>query len=269
MDSYEIDQYLLDLKGYLVVEDVLSEEEVRVLNELIDNQELPNPEEQIRFGSAAGAHPERPGFLEWGSPFCNLLDHSKIMPILRLRLGDCFRLDRIYGLHMRKGMSRGKLHADYGATAPNSGARGGEYFHLNDSRSLNGFLVVSWNLTLSGPGSGGFCCIPGSHKSNFKLPNKIAEAPEESDCFVIPDAPAGSVTLFSEALTHGTAAWTAKHDRRALLFKYCVSELAWSANRVRPPETVCLSPRQKILFREPADPHRHFPSLFEEGLSPS
>ena len=24
-----------------------------------------------------------------------------------------------------------------------------------------------------------------------------------------------------------------------------------------------LTPRQKILFREPADPYRHFPSLFE------
>lgn len=269
MNDYEIQQYLFDLQGYLVIEDVLSKDEVRILNELIDKQELPDPEEKIRFGSAAGAHPEGPGFLEWGSPFCNLLDHPKIMPILRFRLGDCFRLDRIYGLHMRKGMPRGKLHADYGATAKTSGARGGEYFHLGDSRSLNGFTVVAWNLTSSGPRSGGFCCIPGSHKSNFKLPNKIAEAPEETACFVIPNAPAGSVTLFSEAVTHGTAAWEAKHDRRALLYKYCVSETAWSANRVRPPENVCLSQRQNILFREPADPYLHFPSLFEERLGPS
>ena len=265
MNDYEMEQYLFDLRGYLVIEDVLSEEEIRVLNELIDRQELPDPAEQIRFGSAAGSQPECPGFLEWGKPFCDLLDHPRIMPILRFRLGDCFRLDRIYGLHMRKGMPRGKLHADYGATSPTSGARPGEYFHLSDGRSLNGFIVVTWNLTSSGPGSGGFCCIPGSHKSNYKLPEKIAEAPEEAFCLVMPDSPAGSVTLFTEALTHGTAAWTAKHERRSLLYKYCVSEMAWSANRVRPPENVQLTPRQQILFREPADPLRHFPSLFEEG----
>ncbi len=265
MSELEMEQYLLDLQGYLVIEDVLTEDEIAVLNELIDRQELPDPEEKTRFGSAAGSQPECPGFLEWGKPFCDLLDHPKMMPILRFRLGECFRLDRIYGLHMREGMPRGKLHADYGATSPTSGARPGEYFHLGDNRSLNGFIVVSWNLAASGPDSGGFWCIPGSHKSNFRLPDEISEAPEEASCLIMPDAPAGSVTLFTEALTHGTAAWTAKHVRRSVLFKYCVSETAWSSHRVRPPGNVELSSRQKILFREPADPLRHFPSLFEEG----
>ena len=79
----------------------------------------------------------------------------------------------------------------------------------------------------------------------------------------MPHAPAGSVILFTEALTHGTAAWQGSHERRALLYKYCVSHMAWTAQRVRPPAKVELTPRQQILFREPAHPHRHFPSLFE------
>ena len=139
MSELEMEQYLLDLQGYLVIEDVLTEDKIAVLNELIDRQELPDPEEKTRFGSAAGSQPECPGFLEWGKPFCDLLDHPKMMPILRFRLGECFRLDRIYGLHMREGMPRGKLHADYGATSPTSGARPGEYFHLGDNRSLKRF----------------------------------------------------------------------------------------------------------------------------------
>jgi hypothetical protein len=40
------------------------------------------------------------------------------MPILRFRLGDYFRLDRLYGICMHKGQTMGAMHADYGASAP-------------------------------------------------------------------------------------------------------------------------------------------------------
>ena len=260
MDDLEMQQYLFDLQGYLVIENVLSETEVSRFNELLDEQELPAPGETQRFGSA----PEGPGFLQWGKPFCDLLDHPEILPILRFRLGDAFRLDRIYGMCMSEGMQRGRLHADYGATAPYSGARRGEYFPFRDNQIVNGFVVVTWNMTDTGPDTGGFCCIPGSHKSNFKLPQPIDDAPEKAACVVVPNAPAGSVILFAEALTHGTAAWTANHERRSLLYKYCVSYMAWKTERVQPPTSVELTPRQEILFRVPSDPLRFFPSLFGE-----
>jgi hypothetical protein len=48
------------------------------------------------------------------------------MPILRLRLGDCFRLDRLYGIRMHKGQTMASMHADYGASALNSFTRPGE-----------------------------------------------------------------------------------------------------------------------------------------------
>lgn len=259
MCDLEMQQYLFDLQGYLVVEDVLSPEEVATLNALFDQQGLPPPGKVQRFGSA----PKGPGFLQWGKPFCELLDHPRIMPILRYRLGDCFRLDRLYGMYMRDGMPRGRLHADYGAMSPTSGSVPGEYFHPRHTELIQGFTVVTWNLADTGPDTGGFCCIPGSHKSNFKVPQKIYDAPEKAPCVVIPSAPAGSVTLFTEALTHGTAAWGGKHERRSLLYKYCVSHTAWKSDRVQPPANVDLTPRQKILFLPPSDPHRHFPSLFE------
>ena len=259
MSDLEMQQYLFDLQGYLVIEDALTPEEVAALNQLMDEQALPTPGKVQRFGSA----PAGSGFLDWGAPFCALLDHPQIMPILRFRLGDCFRLDRLYGMYMRDGMPRGKLHADYGATSPIDGAQPGEYDPFRDNQIYNGFIVVAWSLSDAGPGLGGFCCIPGSHKSNYRLPQQIDEAPEDASCVVIPNAPAGSVILFTEALTHGTAAWHGKHERRSLLYKYSVSHVAWTAQRVQQPKNAALTPRQKILFHEPADPHRHFPSLFE------
>ena len=52
----ELQQYLFDLHGYLVIHNVLKPAEVAELNRLIDTQQLPSPREKIRFGSAAGKH---------------------------------------------------------------------------------------------------------------------------------------------------------------------------------------------------------------------
>jgi hypothetical protein len=260
LDDIEVLQYLFDLQGYLVIENALTADEVGRLNELLDRQAPPAPGKQ-RFGSA----PDGPGFLEWGQPFCDLLDHPRVMPILRIRLGDCFRLDRIYGMRMLPGMPGGRLHSDYGASAPTSHAVPGQAYHPQENEMVGGFVVVSWNLTPTGPDHGGFCCIPGSHKSSFRIPQAVRDAGEGSPVTVLPRAPAGSVIVFTEALTHGTAAWRGPHERRSLLYKYCVSHVAWTARRVQLPSNTGLSERQKILFREPADPLRHFPSLFEGG----
>lgn len=265
MNDLEMQQYLFDLQGYLVIENALDQDQVTLLNELMDQQNLPAPSTSTRFGNAAGGSPTGPGFLQWGQAFCELLDHPQIMPILRFRLGDCFRLDRLYGMHMRAGMGRGGLHSDYGASSFTAQSTPQKRYYPPENELLNGFTVVAWNLSDAGPAYGGFCCIPGSHKSNFRLPEQIYETPEQAPCVVIPSVPAGSVLLFTESLTHGTAAWQGPHERRTLLYKYCVSHTAWSANRVKPPEGITLTPRQQILFAEPADPHRYFPSLFEEA----
>ena len=58
----EVERYLFDVRGYLVVEEVLSPEEVEAINRLIDSQGLPGPElgtMGARFG----------GFLEWDEAF--------------------------------------------------------------------------------------------------------------------------------------------------------------------------------------------------------
>ena len=69
---------------------------------------------------------------------------------------------------------------------------------------------------------------------------------------------------FTEALTHGTSAWNAAHQRRALLYKYSVSNVVWIDDRVKAPEGIELSERQQILLKDPGDPDRHFPSLFAD-----
>ena len=49
MSDLELQQYLFDLQGYLVIENILTPTEVVTLNQLIDQQHLPTPDKQIKI----------------------------------------------------------------------------------------------------------------------------------------------------------------------------------------------------------------------------
>ncbi len=262
----ELQTYLYDLQGYLVVEDVLDASEVATLKALIDEQDLSNLPRNHRFGGAGGSADTGPGFLAWGEAFVALMDHPLVMEVMRAQLGDCFRLDRIFGMHMRRGQTKGKLHSDYGASQPFSRAEPGRYFTPPLHEALHGFGIAAWNLTDTGPEHGGLRVIPGSHNSHYKLPQAIRDESFD-DVVTIIEAPAGSVTFFSEAMTHATSAWSAGHHRYTLLYKYCASQLSWSRTRVTAPEHLPLTDRQRQLLEEPAGAHWFFRSLFEENAS--
>ena len=276
-EATQLRTYLYDLQGYIVIEDVLDQHQVAELNALLDERlpsldgegrepgkSTPREYNNYRFGMAGGSHGTNPGFLAWGQPFVDLMDHPVTMSMMRTQLGDCFRLDRIFGMRMREGMPSGRLHSDYGASEPFTRAEPGKFYPQPAHQALHGFGVAAFNLTDSGPETGGLCCIPGSHNGHYKLPRQIREG-EFTDVVIVPKAPAGSVTIFTEATTHGTMAWTAKHERRSLLYKYCASQLTWSRARVTPPPGVELTARQKLLLAEPAGAHWFFPSLFAEA----
>ena len=276
-EATELRNYLYDLQGYLVVEDVLDDAQVAALNAVLDERLAEVPEDwqerrkddprgpygTYRFGMAGGSHGTSPGFLDWGQPFVDLMDHPTTMAVMRAQLGDCFRLDRIFGMRMRTGMPSGRLHSDYGASEPFTRAEPGKFYPQPAFQALHGFGVAAFNLTDSGPETGGLCCIPGSHNGHIKLPRQIRDG-EYDDVVVVPKAPAGSVTFFSEATTHGTMRWKANHERRSLLYKYCASQLVWSRARVTPPSGVALTKRQALLLAEPAGAGWFFPSLFED-----
>ena len=245
----EEERYLFDLRGYLVIQEVLPPAGLAELNRLMDCQELAQPGDDTlsaRFG----------GFLAWGQVYCDLLDHDRIMPYLKAVLGDGFRLDHYYGIYMRAGTESLRLH---GGNTPYDPS---EFYQFRDGRMYNGLTVAAWNLTDTGPAVGGFCAVPGSHKANYPCPPSIQSAHAAHDAVVVPEAPAGSVVIFTEALTHGTAAWTAGYQRRSLLFKYSPGQQSWSKGHIAPPDGVALTERQALLFEPPYFHARA--SLFEE-----
>ncbi|MGH2355875.1 MAG: phytanoyl-CoA dioxygenase family protein [Chloroflexota bacterium] len=234
------ERYLFDLQGFLVLPGVLPLGEVQALNDLIDQQGLPDPGEDVRsqrFG----------GFLRWGQPFRDLLDHPRTLPYLKELLDPGVRLDHCYGIYMRQGSSGLSLH---GGGTPYDRP---EYYHFRNGQMYNGLTVVTWALVDVPPGQGGFACIPGSHKANYPCPRPIRAFERNPGCVIQVPMRAGDVLIFTEALTHGTQPWTAPHHRRALLYKYAPGHMAWGSGYANWPAELKeqLTPDQRLLLEPP------------------
>jgi hypothetical protein len=232
------ERYFFDLNGYLVVEGLLGPEELAAANRAIDARNLPVPapdDGSPRFG----------GFLEWEEPlFRSLIDHPRLVPYLKDLVGEGFRLDHEYGIYMRRNRAGLRLH---GGGAPYDQA---QYYHVRDGRMFNGLIVVSWALADVPGGSGGFCCIAGSHKQAWRQP---AEQGEFAPASLLrnPGQPAGSVLIFTEALRHGTLPWAADHERRSLLYKYCPGYMAWGHRRPSAALLSRLTENQRLVLEPP------------------
>jgi hypothetical protein len=233
-------RYFFDVNGYLVLEAVLAERDIEYLDSILGAQGLMAPGPSLdsqRFGDE---------FLRWDAGFRDLLDHPAVLPLLRDLLGDHLRLDHAYGIRMAPGTSGLGLHGGGQPFDPS------QYYVHRGGRMYNGLTTVTWSLVDSAPGQGGFGCIPGSHNAHEHLPPEI---PAEW----VREVPlrAGSVLIFTEALTHCTIPWTAPHERRAVLFKYAPGHLAWGQWK-EPPRALwrSLSGQQKRLLQPPAvSPH--------------
>ena len=188
------EKYLFDLWGYINIENVLGTDELAELNTLIDAQDYPAPVDDDVYSQRFG------GFLSWeNAAFRKLLNHPRIMPFLAEIVGPKFRLDHVYGILMINGNPGGMLH---GGGTPYDPA---QYYVFRNDRMYNGLTVVSWALTDMLPGHGGFCCIPGSHKSNYRCPDHFSAPLRRTKSVWHPCIrSAGDVVIFTEALTHGT-----------------------------------------------------------------
>ena len=167
------------------------------------------------------------------------MDDDRLLPYLVELVGSRLRIDHDYCIFMRRGAGSNNLHG--GPWRYESD----HWYRYHDGEMRNGLTVATWNLTDVGPGDGGFACVPGSHKSNFlqHMPRDVARFERREDWVVQPTMAAGDVLIFTEALIHGTTAWTADHERRTLLYKYSPPHSTWTKRRLRSLRT---SPRRRI-----------------------
>jgi len=229
-------KYLFDLNGYIVVKGVLSQEEVNECNAVIDKKGDSTHERldkalrnvnRVDSPSMAGsgARKDLGGILEWGNDsrvFRSILDHPKLKPYFHLLVGRGYRLDHLPFVIAQDAGSEGfSLH---GGTVD---IANGLYnpsisYHCVNGTIHNNLLACSVVLTDHNIGSGGFCIVRGSHKSNFKANDDFINGIGKyaNEFITQPVTSAGDVVLFSEGTVHGALAWREQYQRRIALYRF-------------------------------------------------
>ena len=153
------------------------------------------------------------------APRCSLTAWGQIQPYLNELLGGGYRLD--HGpllIAMDKGDGGHLLHGggverqDFSQT-----------YTFKYGQMFCGLTAVEFQLADEGPGDGGLAVIPGSHKANYPLPEKLSLYEEHREYVKEIHSQVGDAIIFTEALTHGTLVWQGEHQRRTLIYKYSPS----------------------------------------------
>lgn len=239
----EEEKYLFDLQGFLVVENAMDPEQLRAANAILDRrieQHVPAENHTHRFGQQ---------LLHWGRVYLDLVDNPVITPYLTELLGDPFRLDHDYLDIIRsgKGPIGTKLHGGAWPLHPT------HFFRNVNGVIRNGLFVVAYNLYDVNPGDGGFAAVPGSHKSNFKFPERWKELDESGSRQFVTQVTgkAGTAILFTEALTHGTLPWLGD-ERRTIFYKYSPPSLSWAKRYYEADDYPGTTARQRAILNPPS-----------------
>ena len=176
--------FLFDLRGYLLLEQALSLEQVAALNGAIDV--LPPLEPQQWHGHVhRNDYAEAWGYnlqniIEGGQPFEELIDHPGFLPWVQRYAGhDGLYIDEALvtirrpgqGVSLHSGGHKRRVRTQYRVATGGSDG-------VSELEWRVGQLNVMVALTDVQPGDGGTMLIPGSHKSNLLNPGFTPEGRE-------------------------------------------------------------------------------------------
>jgi hypothetical protein len=239
MADYDLQDFLFDLRGYLIIDKAIDDRLLADLNEAFDR--FP---QDLEFGGWYGnaqrldnngwAGLELQNIVEAGKPFEALIDHPSWIHRLRRYCGE----DGTYvqGLFIDECFA--SIRRDGGYFPMHSGGQDGvvrNQYRFVNGRFRCGQVNVLLALTDIGPGDGGTRILPGSHKSNFAHPvfhrdfsERLEDTDEVVEGSIEVNMKAGDALMFVDALSHGASKRTNPGDRRVVIYRYGPS---WGATR--------------------------------------
>ena len=237
----EMERYLFDLNGFLVVRGVFTPEEMEAANSAVDRRSdaIVERKGDLRLGGNKGdplagdgvtGRADLGGMLGWDAPdrdvFRKVLTHPKLVPYYHALVGEGYRMDHLPLLIQQAPGADGFVF--HGGKMNDDGTWCEELAYTwHGGKMYNRLLAVSVAMTETREGDGGFCIIRGSHKSNMPCPKSIQRYEEHRDLVDNPALKPGDVLLFTEAATHGTLPWSAEHTRRACLYRFAPAGSAY------------------------------------------
>jgi ectoine hydroxylase-related dioxygenase (phytanoyl-CoA dioxygenase family) len=230
-----LDDFLFDLRGYLVLKNAIEPELVVDLNRAID--EIPPLEYGEWYGNAqrrdytASTGFELHNCIEVGGPFEQLIDHPGWINYVRHYCGE--EESYVQGLFIDECMIsvRGPAGHHPVHSGGYRGALRGAY-HYSNGVFRCGQCNILLALTDVGPNDGATMVVPGSHKSNFLHPNAGNYAQldrmDELEGAIEVHLNKGDALLFVDGIMHGGGSRTNPGERRVIIYRYGVS---WAATR--------------------------------------
>jgi len=222
-----LDDFLFDLRGYLILENMVEPDLLADLNRAFDNFPKLQPGEwwgnAQRRDYTADTGFELHNCVETGEPFERLIDHPSWIHYVRHYAGDeqsyveglfideCIASIRRSGGHhpVHSGGFRGAMRGSY---------------RYKDSVFRCGQCNIILALSDIDEGDGPTMVIPGSHKSNFPHPlagdygkgNRMDHLPGAIPVHM----KKGDALLFVDGLMHGGSSRTNPGERRIIIYRY-------------------------------------------------
>lgn len=230
MAEFDLNDFLFDLRGYLILQNAVDATHVAELNAAFDTFPA------IGFGDWWGnvqrldnnghAGLELQNIVEAGKPFERLIDHPSWIDRLRRYCGeqgtyvDGLFLDECFASVRRSG----------GYFPMHSGGQDGivrNQYRFVNGRFRCGQVNILLALTDIGPGDGGTRILPGSHKSNIAHPvfstpwdERVKADDEQVEGSIEVNMKAGDALMFVDALSHGATKRINAGERRVVIFRY-------------------------------------------------
>ena len=225
-----LDDYLFDLRGFLILRGAVEPSLVADLNSALDN--FPSLEwgewhgNVQRFDNHGAAGVELQNIVEGGEPFERLIDHPSWINYLRHYCGE--EASYVQGLFIDE------CFASIRRTGGFFPVHSGGYqvpvrcqYSYNNGRFRCGQVNILLALTDVGPGDGCTLVVPGSHKSNLPHP---MDAYYDKDGNPVPmdELPGaepvhlekGDAVMFCDGTAHGASSRTNPGERRAVIYRY-------------------------------------------------
>ena len=232
MKPTEMEIYLFDLRGYLILENALTPAEVDELNAGIDALLPAESGEWIgyvhstNFGANDGLNFQQ--IYEAGEPFEKLIDHPSWLEKIKYFVGGEGSFDWLHGpLFIDENFAN--LRGPGEAIPLHSGAHEcvkRTQYMVKNGKFMCGQVNILIALTDMMPGDGATMVIPGSHKSNFAHPHFAQHdwnsAPSVDGVVGAVEAnmKVGDALLFVDAISHGAAKRTNPGQRRNIVYRY-------------------------------------------------
>jgi len=234
----DMERYLFDLNGFIILRGALSKEEIADCNSVLDDMQSSESGQwhgRVHGLNETGAHGglNLQQIYEGGPAFEHLVDHPSWIEKVTNFIGTdeqnfdglhgpCF-IDENFASIRGPGQAVG-LHS------------GGHHrvtrcqFRYHDGKFHCGQIIILMAFTDIGPGDGATMVIPGSHKSNLVHPEyEFEQAKMTSDGGTSVDGitgavevhlQAGDAILFVDAIMHGSAERTNPGQRRTAVYRY-------------------------------------------------